>query len=154
MRAAGQRGETSQVKGDNSREICPYPACLQFEAEYKPKTIKLTSIDLYDPNATDEDDIWKSVPPPYNADADKQAKKSLRATATDGGALFDCIDEGCACELPAKWSKWTDWNTTEIFGEFSIPAPNPPPKNLRYRANGTVKARFRFKPGKCFRIEA
>jgi|GEM_PF-3942393 len=141
------------MAGDSeTMEIClESPICYRVAVEYKPQTVKLTIIDLFDPDSKDEDDVWKSLAPPYNDDAEKTAVQSLKSKAADGEFDVPLCAVGCVCVLAKKWAEWSDWSTVEISGGFSLPAPNPPPPRLRYRANGTVQVRSRVKPGLCYR---
>jgi hypothetical protein len=78
--------------------------------------------------------------------------RALRAAARNGAVDIPCLDVGCECVLSGVWGPWSRWARGPIHGGFSIPAPNPPPPDLRYRANGSVVSRYRYQTGTCFEV--
>ena len=136
---------------DDPGDICKNPLCFRFDVQFDTATIKVTGIDLFDPDSPDKNETWLAIIPPFTPAAQRDALKALKRTATDGIYDFDCIDEECECKLAKKWSNWSEWGEVEISGGFSLPAPAPPPPRVRYRANGTVSVRSRMKIGTCYR---
>lgn len=119
--------------------ICTLPFCGRLEVEYRVRSIRLVSIDLFVPNAANQNRTWITVRPPLmNAQATASALRALRRATGGGRADIPCFNVGCACRLSGKWSAWSRWQRVPIAGGFSVPAPNPPPARLRYRANGTA----------------
>jgi len=167
MRGAAMRKKTAQTletisrrntrqRDDDQADICDSPLCFRFDVEFDPKTISLSGVELYDPDAKDEDEIWRRYDVSLlNAQGKAAALAALKRAAEDGMLDIDCADDKCLCRRRGrKWSAWSGWNQTEIVAGFSIPNPQPPPKRLRFRANGTVNVRSRVKIGTCYRIQA
>ena len=129
------------------------PLCYALEMDYDLNSLLLTSIDLFDPNPADNGDVWTTIPPPWSAQATTAATTALQRAARSGVYNIDCPDDDCECRLGPQWGPWTKWKRMKISGRFSIPAPNPPPPKLRYRANGTIRVRGRWKIGLCYHIQ-
>jgi len=150
------RISTGRRRGsDDDGELCgESPLCYEFDIDYDLTTITLTSIDLYDPVPVFNGKVWKTYVPPYTADASAAALAALNDAAASGQYLLGCASKECTCKLTEKWTEWSPAAVVNISGKFSIPAPNPPPKKLRYRANGTVSRKTRMRAGLCYRPQA
>ena len=130
--------------------ICRFPFCGQIEVKYRVRAIRLVSLDLYDPKRPNK--VWMTIRPPFTAQATRAANQALRNAARGGRADLPCLDPGCECTLLGRWGAWSPWRRVPIAGGFSIPAPNPPPAQLRYRANGTAPMQARYQPGICYGV--
>jgi hypothetical protein len=137
---------------ESSGQICPeHPICLRFECKFKPDSVKLISIDLFEPNTANNDDPWIRIDSSLiNDEVEKEAKRILKKNAADGAFDTGC-DEGCVCEPGKIWSDWSHWSEVDIKGGFSIPAPLN--GELKYRANGKVMVKSRVSPGTCYKVE-
>ena len=134
--------------------ICPLPFCGRLEVAYRARSIRLVSVDLFDPNAANPNKTWATFRPPLiSPQATASAMRALRRAAGGGRGDLPCLNVGCACRLSGRWSAWSPWRRVPIAGGFSIAAPNPPPARLRYRANGTAMMRVRFQPGICHEVK-
>ena len=125
------------------------PTCYLFDVEYKPETLKLTSLELYE---TDDGGTWLKYEPPFDADGENAGLNALKKKAVGGQFQTPCA-VGCDCKLNANWGEWSQWSIVEISAGFFIHVLNESGKSVRYRANGTVQGRSRSKTGLCERIE-
>jgi hypothetical protein len=128
------------------------PVCYRVEVVFDRTTAAIASIDLYDPQAADPDEVWVTFRPPYTDQATTAALRALRRAARDGEYDVDLCRDGCSCRLSGIWGPWMPPHEVQITGGFSIPNPGPPPARLRYRVNGTVKGKTRMLTGGCYAV--
>ncbi len=151
-KARSKRRTKSRAEGPAGYICLNKPVCYAFDVQFRPNTVQLDSVDLFDPQAGGGNP-WTTINVNLlSAQGTAAAMAALRRAATNGEFILDC-DDDCECDLPKNWGPWGGWKRQDISGGFSIPAPNPPPARLRYRANGTVQARARMKIGVCIAIE-
>ena len=127
------------------------PYCAEFEIEFKDVSIRLISIELFDPDKPG--DVWVKVPYSWTSvPADKDAmvalKKALFESQLEPKFQTPC-QKGCTCTLSGNWGPWGRWHRVSLSASFTTKAPNPPPAVLHYRATGTIPARFRAQIGSC-----
>src|SRR5271170_214597 len=105
-------------------DIClESPLCYRFAVDYDVKILKLTSIDLYDPDIKDKDQAWTTITPPYNAQGEAAAVAALTAKAVTGQFDLNLCSDGCDCKLSGTWSAWSNWSEVKISAGFSVPGP-------------------------------